>query len=881
MTRKRKMKESELLENIYISIKRIEEIKKLVSESQVDDVLSHVENILKFLPGPMTTQKLTGLDEDNIDIYVETAYNAFLDQFLQLFNQNFPFRNNHIYESIKKLFELDDPKCFKTNFEKLVGSLHSNTIAKAQLLQIVLESQGLIAYIFSNCYIFKINEEDVKTFATLLTSLPNRIANFSQRDTPDFFITGSFCKFLLFKILMIIEFIVQFIKREPKVEPFIKLEPLSILTSKVLMNFNDNLNSEGIKIFIEIIGYSTNKHSDIMKLYQRIFHKIFVKFDRPVVDIFGKMSLMNIDPKKYLMKYFFGRELITNETWRYVFSTKIPLLTFFSDNYDNLILNLVLYLSSVDSSLLITLYINLLSVWADTNSINHTSVEQQSYITKLIVLITNALKNIGLSDFERQKIKEKVFTGIPVHLECPHEIIRVSGMKISELVINFINKEGETSEEGELKFDYNNFKEETQLLVQELQTLADKDLTKYFLTKRKFNVDVKLLLDQLKYQKSENAEYIPIKRQFRSKTVPQKIKNEIEFSELKTASRIKVVDATDFELDSDDDLEPYDVSNDVKISKKSPPAYLRDLRDGLLETEDAEIFALSLQCCQNVVISQLADDDASIGLELLEILIALEQRFYVENFDELLFESCVCITCVYPTFYAEYLCKQIHADMGTYSIARRIFMLDVLKQAARNLSTIKKETFENKTIRQEELHSAQEVITKRLENKTRYFTKHKMQVLESVNHFAQVVGHFFFPLLYGYNNNKLLKSDKDFILLIHFIETLAVIMCAAQNCTVISKMAKEAFQFSWFLRFHVEVKVRMAILSLIASAVLAVPKDILIGEFLNELFEIRLWLADLLSPNITRGDPNLECRNLAASVIILTENILKMDVDIS
>lgn len=878
----RKKNQNELRDEIISCIKHIEQIEKITTEDEIGEILSHIEKMLKNFPGPLTIQKLTKIDNDGFEERVEGNYNIFLQLLLKLFDSNFPFKQNKLFETVKNLFEIDDPIVFKVNFDKLVKNLNMlNGKTIAPLLQIVLEAGGLLGYIFSMCNdpMLKSDNQSVKTFATLLISLPNRMANVLQHEIPDFYIPANFSKFLLYKILTISNFIVQFAEHEPTVESRINLEPISILLNKIFLDFNDKLNNASIKIFIEIVAHLTNKNSNLIKVYQRVFQKIFFGLDRSAIDIFGKMLLLNIDPEKYFIKNILGENLVKSETWKFTLCTKIPLLSFFPEDYTKLIINLVVYISSVNSALVMNLYLSLLEVWADKNSVKHTSVEQQLFITKLIIVITNSLKNIGINDFEQQKIKEKVFLGIQVHLECPTEVVRVCGMKLGEIVLNFISKEGEIAQESELKFEYHHFKEDTQIIINDLQSLIELEINKYFLTKTNFDTNIESLLQQLEHQRKEIVSYTTVKHQHRNKINIAEIKNDLEFSELKTKSNIKIIDGTDFELDSDDDLEPYDLSNDTKLTKKSPPVYLRDLRDGLLETEDAEIFILSLQNCQNLVVSQLADDDASIGLELLEILIALEQRFYVEKFDENLFESCVCITCVYPAYYAEYLCKQIHADVGTYSIARRIFMLDVLKQAARNLSAIKKQVVENKSVDQSKINSAEEVIRKRLEAKTRYFKKHKPQVSESVNHFASVATHFFFPLLYGYNTNKILLDEKEFILLIHFIETLAVIMCATQNCPVASKFAKEAFQFSWFLRFHVDVNVRMAVLSLIASSVLVVPKEILINDFLNELFELRLWLADLLSPNVAKGEPNYECRELAINVMVLIESILKMDLD--
>ena len=48
------------------------------------------------------------------------------------------------------------------------------------------------------------------------------------------------------------------------------------------------------------------------------------------------------------------------------------------------------------------------------------------------------------------------------------------------------------------------------------------------------------------------------------------------------------IKVTQNDEDSDDDLIPYDLSNDVKVSKTVQPAYLRDCLDGLIYSEDVD-----------------------------------------------------------------------------------------------------------------------------------------------------------------------------------------------------------------------------------------------------------------------------------------------------
>lgn len=889
--------EKELTEVLINFVTNTNRTKKIASEAQLDDILLQIEEIVSLLPGTLTVQKVLDIDSDCYSELIEQPYRDFLDCLLSYFDDNFPFRGDTLYESVKNLLCVENDRLFLLNIKALVKILPKKSEGKiTELLQIVLESDGLFSFIVyhiidkKSSFIGFDQDESFniwKDFVNVLVSLPSRISNILEGIVPNFFSIRYYTNFLLLTFLKIVEFLSEFLSHEAEIEKLIDYSKLSLLLSKIVTDFNDNANSESIKCFIEIIALLTNSKCSKISLYQNILRKILFKLDRSAVNTFAKMLLLNVDPNKYLITNILGKDLIKNENWKFVLCTKIPLLTNFSGNYTNLMLNLTIYLSSSNHFLLLKLFTELLTVWADKSAINRTSIEQRLFITEFMLYIFNSMQNISLSDREFENIKEKVYSGIVVHLESNIDKIRSTGMKFGEIILNYLTKEGNNDADAVLKFDYDTLNEECKIIVNSLQKIWDTDIQVYYKEKTDFDTKLNDVIMKLKDREDKIISYIPPERKFRCKKTLQEPKNEITLSQLKTNSRIKIIDSTDLHLDSDDDLEPYDVSNDIPTtSKKNPPMYLRDLRDGLIETEDCDIFRLSLENCENLITAQLHDDDASIGLEILEILLSIEPKFYVENFDDLVFQSAVAVTTVYPSYYAEYLCKQIHADIGIFSISKRVFMLNVLRQTAKNLSVIKteKNTDKKRSKKQIELDTAEEVIRKRLEAKTRYFHKYKQVKNEQINRFSEFAGYFFFPLLYGYNQNKMLnqctQTDSDFVFLIHFIETLAIIMCASQNCPVAPRMAKEIFHFSWFLRFHKEVKVRMAVLSLIACAIMNVPKSILLRDFTNELLEIRLWLSDLLSPNVAKGEPNLECRDLAGCTIVLIEGILKEETDV-
>lgn len=867
-------------------IQQLNLLSKITSQSEVEHVLGLLSQLSSHFPTSVNLFVLQGLDNEfNYASFAENHFTVLLEEVIRLFDHNFPFCDGKVYESVARLFSIEESSFFEATLQVLVKNLKSKPCGVVGCLRILFESDALFSALVPQVWN---SEENWKRTVNLVMSLPSRVANVLQKETPQYFSNRQFSNMLFYNFLKSLEFVALTVSKDTQTQFKINVEGLSQFLGSVIVNFNDRSNCDGLHYMVEIMALLTNKPSTKLVFYQRLWHNILKNLDRAAVEVLAKTCLTKISPEKYLIKNFFGKELLKLDAWKYILFTKIPLLTFIEDNHTNLVTNLVLYLGSVAHSELVQLLLNLVTIWSDKFSIKRTSVEHHLLISKFIVCIINCLKQIGLTKHEKTQLKNKVYHGLPAHLESAVDAVKYSGMKTGEIVMNFIHEDEESSSENLLKFDYSNMNKPAELAVKELEHFNDLNLSELYQQKSKFECQVDDLLEKLHHRNEPVIQYDPPARQLRQ---PSKTpNNEVILSEYvkpKSNYGITIIDPT-MELDSDDEFEPYDLSNDVKLPDKPPPAYLRDLRDSLIETDDPDVFSAALTNCQKLVMQQLPDDDASIGLELLEILISLDSKFYVENFNQLVFESCLAITCVYPAFYADYLCKEVHADVGKYSIMHRVLMLDILKEASKTLSSLtasKTQEEPNKTKKSRtEVTKASEVIKKRLESKTRYFHTHKVLKHEQRNKFAEVAGHFFFPLLYGYNQNKLLsqqliKDNDDFLLLIHFIETVAVVMFCAQNCNIASRMAKEALHFSWFLRFHKDVKVRMAVLNLIAAAVLVVPQAILIADFMNELLEIRLWLADLLNPNVSKGEPNTECRHLAVCTITLIENVLKIDVD--
>ncbi|CAG9763745.1 unnamed protein product [Ceutorhynchus assimilis] len=870
-TTKKVTLQKSLEEFTVTAIDKLKKIGKITSQEDIDKILQYLDDLLKNYPQILNIQKLQGSEEVSYKHLAENSFSTLIEVIVvDLFDSNFPFRDGKIYKSIRNIFSIEDSDFFEAILEVLVKNIRNKKNTQganvAGCLQVLFESDALFAYIVANCYLITESNDIIfdnwSGMVNIIISLPTRVANKLERNAPIFLSNKQFSNLLFYNFLKVIEFLASEVYADSKAQNNIHFDKLAIFLSNIIIHFNEKTNCDGIIDFVNILALITNKPSQKLYLYQGILQEVFQILNTTAIDILAKICLTRINPKQYLITNLLSKKLIENPNWQYILCTKLSFTEFIEANHENFVTNLILYLGKASHTELVKFLMNLVSVWANKSSIKRTGVEHQLLICKFIVCAVNCLKEIGLTDYEKSKIEKNVHRGIQMHLEIAIEPIRYLGMKIGEILTKLLENQS-------LEFNYEKTSADTKVIIAQLDYFMNLDLVQLYKQKCDFD-DIETFIVKL-HNKSEK-QYIAPERKFRIKHQH----NEIVISEyVKPKNDIIIIDNT-FELDSDDEFEPYDTDtdNEVKILSKQPPAYLRDVITILVEdSDDVDAFTLCLENCEKLIIQQLPENDVEIGLEILTILIALNMKFYMENFDKLIFESCVAITCVYPAVYADYLCKEIHAEAGKYSLRQKILMLDILRQGSITLSSLTKPVNEIKKTNKKDVNSHQEIIKKRLESKTRYFHKHKIVKYEQRNKFADVAGYFFFPLMYNHNQHKL-SSENDLILSIHFIETLAIIIQSAENCPIALKMAKEALYFSRFLRYHKDIEVRIAILHLIVAAVLAVPQSILVNDFMNELFELQLWLADL-----TKGEPNTECRNLALCTLGFIEKLLIVDLE--
>lgn len=886
--------------------------------ADLERIRSSVSNYIRFLPGTVTPQKYNGLDFDaKVDAIL---YGRILEEIIGKFDRDWPLNEDGLDPSIEKLIIVDGATVFMLSeaLRVLIAALNDSKDEKkihiiSMLLNSLLKSEAIFSAILDACrdeVRSHMQEEELdqtwRNTTQLLISLPSRVSNKLQFDTPKSYTPQVYVKMLCFHISCAISFINELCKYDIKSET----SALSFLVSKIVVN----LKPCDFTFFIVILEEWCLESE---KTERRVLEDIFRGLDSAAIEYIAVLFLKRCD-SKFGVRPIFGN-LLTEPNWKYILTTKVPLMRYYED--EKLIVNLISYLSCFSNeNILSELLIKLLEIWGDRSILNHASMEQHKYITKLIVLSVKSCKDF-LNCTEREQCQKLLLSGVFIHLECTNITLRAMGMMVAEICINSL---GNTNNVPKLKFEYDSMPAQVLELLQSLKNLNSS--ATIVNVKEKCERSGDLITGNITSPSSRKIYELGIEcgilpgvenlsnAKIEESTHPSKsdaIRDDpTKKNEIKQQAKSNCDDDSD--LDSDDDLVPYDMKDD-KPSSKVRPTYLRDLRDNLIDERtfsNPDVFSESLLVCEELILTQLPNDDVSFAIELLQLLATLKQQSYMENFELVIFKCCVAIVTVRPKECAEYLCKEFYEDVGKYSLSHRLLFLDVLAESARQLSkididdedgavdtAIKKKRIpsrislfidpqENKRqqvwynedfdidLEASENQSTdwQEIIDKRIASRTKRFAHNSKSPKLRVNHFGNVASSFFYPLLHGFGRQDVLKlsglriyADQENILLLRFLKTLSAIMLAAQNCPLASKMGKEVLELMWTVRNHDEATVRLAVTESIGSVLIAVPKDAIVDELSEPLMEIREWF--LLSQNVITGEHDANCRALNAKVL--------------
>lgn len=855
------------MQNVIEAMNIVDIVRSEKDMAAIEDAFKRIE---EFVPGPITVQKLIEIDQRVVDGDAIDLYSATLIAVSQKTLQLWP----HFKDSIVKLYLFEDNfDVSKEIMSVLCGLLKTEVNLKivemyVDILYLYVRSDCVLIAIV-NCCNLEINNDmdkyklqsEWENYVQELATLPERVANKLERNTPVECNRENHCFSLVFQIIRAIDFIVDSsYYQNAKYD----LSYLSYFISKIIIHYGS---TEPLNHFVDLIIHWANDAQDpAIYVKRKLIQTILYHLNRQAIDnlsvIVLKKCPLLYDNSEQTIKRVLGDNIDKSKDWRLVLTYKIPSISNYDYKNTVVVENLVYYLSN-SAEILSEFVIRLANIWADSTSINPNNLNQHIYVAQLLILSVKyltILMKASQRTWQTCELKNILFNGVPKHLNSLSSEIRCIGMATVEIVLNNIKLTEDKANDAELKFEYTDMNEHCQQIYQCLvevnsKCLLDPDFKAPADYKKVTEVKVQDLLNYIAEKTSNKTKVTTI-----NTVLNQTIKNTVQKITIIKAIEAKAdISFDESDLDSDDDLQPYDMGNDLPQSAKKRPAYIRDLIEKINEAKDYEDFEACLAVSEELV-SQLEDDDSKLAIEFLQLFLHLDCKFNVDDFEDIRFNTCVAIVCVQPMAAAEYICSEFHADVGRYSISAKILMLDVLSEAANRIADVrsdrsdKSKNLDVKIIETEDL-PPDEIIRRRLINKTKYFHSKRSHPFAKAkkNLFASVSDYFFYPLVFGFGKRQLnlsyhnLKHDSDNILLLKYLSVVGNIILASKNCPNCPKYCSELMEILMYLRFNAEVKIQMCVMSIIASIVLALPPSILKSDFFESMMDIRAWLMEWLS----------------------------------
>lgn len=843
------------------------------------------------LPGYTTPEQLVGLDCRAVDWSQLAAdeYAALLTQLGRLFTRDWPQPTDDV--DVLNMFKLDYSIDYaEVAFDALLQQLERVPNSAASMLAALVQDHCLLSICLLHLTRHRgalmqryartikvlperlVDEHDARTmqFIQLLIGLPGLVANKLGRQLPAIFATIAYGRLLLQQWLRAVYFVLQCEDQGG----YFDLSPFSWLLSRVLGNYFDASTLEALLRVLEDLAVAPNSRG----VLQQILYKL-----EPSACFKLAQCAVNAQLNLYVL---LGTGSMETRHWQHCLLQKLPLQRAPTENGP--LCTLVGYLAVAAATELHVLFTQLLGMWSKRITLQKLSSQEHVAICKLLVLTGKCNGNM------EQEHKRQLHDGLSYHLQSPDKVQRYLGMKTVELLYNHMVNE-QAPDEDRLKFDYAALEETPHWhLIEELEMLAN------FKYPSKAQLDSRPSRELLQRLELHMAQFMEVEEQPPRMPTVQAAKNiskmQLDLDSDDDETPTLPLDEDD---EDDDDLKPYDMSNDISSSLEQRPKFLIDLLH-LLRTkvDNYQIFEAALATAEQLIRSQLAQQDVKLALELMELFIVLEMQYYFEDFERTQFRCCVAICVAKPGACAELLCRMFHTDNTQYAANVRILILQILAAAAKELAGDEHQppTAEQildivppvaKQLRKFQLHSekddadarlaaAQRIIRDRLRAKTkRYLSKRATPASQAkINPFHAVAGTFFFGLVRGQRTRQMLyvkyeniSHDIDTQLLVNMLHTLAVLLMCSQNCPLLPAMTREIFDLCAFVRFSAEARVRAATLQLLGIALVTTPAHLLVAHFAESLNELKRWLEEFMRSPLVGGESSDECRELAQQIL--------------
>ncbi|KAK0135148.1 Telomere length regulation protein TEL2 [Merluccius polli] len=538
-----------------------------------------------------------------------------------------------------------------------------------------------------------------------------------------------------------------------------------------------------------------------------------------------------------------GNLVLKNKKAEFLLTHKMLLLQY---HYKTAVLRTILGYLAADRErrpLLIQVLKSVCVAWSSPTSVRNTPVEQQLYVSRVLLLSASLLRGEEIT-LLRSELLQCMLGGMQCHLDSGVVRLRRLGMVVGECLSSCLNLNG-----TKLTFEDEETEELRSLMTPQEEEESDPE------PDDKINSCPEVTLPP---------------QEAPSQTHPEPEKPAAE---------------PDSDLDSDDDLAPYDMSCDQEVSQAMPPRYLRDCLDALMTSDDPGQVELSLRAAEGLVRKNISTT-REVSVQMTKVLLHMEDKFSTLGFLSLRHTTMVALVVTDCIPVTKYLTTEFYSL--NYSLRQRLDMLEVLAMSAQELSQpirAGEAPTERATLvanvmsypGDDPVHWRQ-IVEQRIQGKTRRISKGitRPPTKVTANRYAPVAGHFFFPLLQNYDRPQVTFDllGSDHLVLGRLIHTMGLLVHLAVNAPVAPQMCRALLDFVWALRYHTDQMVRRGALFATCSVFLSMPSESLLLELSEQLSETRAWLAD-----VAETDPDADCRSLAIQSLVLLEKSLKKQLE--
>ncbi|KAA0705038.1 Telomere length regulation protein TEL2 -like protein [Triplophysa tibetana] len=664
-----------------------------------------------------------------------------------------------------------------------------------------------------------------------LAALPSITSNRLHTKTPDAFLPQQYYPLLATNILCTLEKTCQALRGGQDCS----LGFVAQVLGKVCIQGYSSFIYEAL-----VPRLSSLTHTD--PLWQRVMQKLLEKIPERCMESVITGLILNLRGAAVVSRLM-GNLVVTNKKAQFVLTHKLVLQQY--QHPTQVLKSLLGYLAlnAERRPLLKQVLRSACQVWCNSSAIKHTCVEQQLYISKALMLCVALLNHSEIEEL-REEMLQCMLGGVQCRLDSNIERIRRMGMVVGECLSQRLDVPG-----SQLKFKYEPDEE-----IKELKSLMESLSTK------------------------DSEEFEPEHQSDESR----RLQPEFETSLTQSVTSQSGTDS-DSELDSDDDLTPYDMSADQEKKKSAPPRYVRDCLEALISSNDAERVELSLHAAESLL-RKNGKATQEVSVQFSKVLLHLDDRYNTEDFQVLRQNAMVALTVTDTKLVVEYLTTEFYSL--NYSLRQRLDILEVLALSAQELS----EPITNKHTgaqpiaavaardQTDDITHWRQIVEKRIQSKTRRITKGATQMVKAVpNRYAPVAGSFIFPLLRNYDRSQVTFDllGTDHLVLGRLLHTLGLLMHLAINAPVASQMGRALLDFVWSVRFHTDQMVRRGVMFAVCAVFLSMPSDTLLTDLGDDLMETRNWLAD-----VAENDCDTDCRSLAVQGLILLDKNLKTQLQL-